>query len=451
MTMHARAAASRGSGSAAASAALVARPFGGGCCSGIQPKLFVGSHDDPLERDADRVADAIVGGGARDRPGVAAAAPAAPIIIRRKCASCEEEDDDTLRGKDAGAEGPVTPNVADAIFASRQGGRPLSAAEHAFFAPRFGHRFDEVRVHDDERAASLSSSVRARAFTLGQDIFFGRGEYAPERSEGRHLMAHELAHVVQQTGEGGGVIRRQQAPGGPPVPASCPVSAVRRIFSRGNDDPSECQYETARIRVEVFADPCACNVLTRPIPLSMEYVVNMEGKSFADAARTIPDAGFTDRERGQAGRVGRRQRFGAPRPPNESARRRPGRHAVGADSSDADLLLPGQLRRRRGHGRDPGRRWPGRVHVPDHQLERVRRRQRRPGGRRLADGGAPVARPGGHAHRRITKVSQIPRRIARPRQLPVPPGHGRPDRAARAHLQPGRRRRLRSVAAMSIN
>jgi hypothetical protein len=74
----------------------------------------------------------------------------------------------------------------------------LPASERAFFEPRFGQGFHQVRVHHDERADRAARSLTARAFTLGSDIFFRSGEYRPGVAAGRHLLAHELTHVVQQ-------------------------------------------------------------------------------------------------------------------------------------------------------------------------------------------------------------------------------------------------------------
>ena len=78
-------------------------------------------------------------------------------------------------------------------------GHPLDATALNNFQTSFGHDFSNVRVHTDERAAASAASVSARAFTIGRHIVFGRGEYAPGTSSGRHLLGHELAHVVQQS------------------------------------------------------------------------------------------------------------------------------------------------------------------------------------------------------------------------------------------------------------
>jgi hypothetical protein len=82
-------------------------------------------------------------------------------------------------------------------------GRALEAGTRAFMEPRFGHDFSRVRVHADARAAQSARAVNAQAFTFGRDIVFDQGRYAPTTREGRQLLAHELAHVVQQGEQAG--------------------------------------------------------------------------------------------------------------------------------------------------------------------------------------------------------------------------------------------------------
>jgi hypothetical protein len=81
--------------------------------------------------------------------------------------------------------------------ALRSPGQSLDASAAAFFAPRFGYDFSRVRVHADDRAADAARAVTTRAYTVGSDIVFGASAYAPGTTEGRRLIAHELAHVVQ--------------------------------------------------------------------------------------------------------------------------------------------------------------------------------------------------------------------------------------------------------------
>jgi hypothetical protein len=78
-------------------------------------------------------------------------------------------------------------------------GQPLDAETKVFMESRFEHEFSHVRVHTDEQAAMSARAVNALAYTVGQDIAFGKGLYAPRTSEGKSLLAHELTHVVQQS------------------------------------------------------------------------------------------------------------------------------------------------------------------------------------------------------------------------------------------------------------
>src|SRR5262249_16769691 len=86
--------------------------------------------------------------------------------------------------------------------ALRSSGRPLDAATREFMEPRFGHDFSGVRVHTDSQAAESARAVNALAYTVGRDVVFGSGQYAPGMTAGRKLLAHELAHTIQQAGSG---------------------------------------------------------------------------------------------------------------------------------------------------------------------------------------------------------------------------------------------------------
>jgi hypothetical protein len=81
---------------------------------------------------------------------------------------------------------------------SLSGGRPLPADVRAFMEPRFGADFSQVRIHTDEPAAARSAHLGARAFTVGEHVFFARNAYQPESTDGRELIAHELTHTIQQ-------------------------------------------------------------------------------------------------------------------------------------------------------------------------------------------------------------------------------------------------------------
>ena len=79
-------------------------------------------------------------------------------------------------------------------------GQPLPMPVRAFFEPRFGYDFSQVRVHTDSRASESARAVNALAYTVGRDIVFGSGQYMLGTESGKRLLAHELTHVVQQRG-----------------------------------------------------------------------------------------------------------------------------------------------------------------------------------------------------------------------------------------------------------
>lgn len=115
-----------------------------------------------------------------------------------------------------------------------ESGTPLSASDRGFFEPRFGHDFSRVRVHRDSAAAASARALAAKAFTHGEHLFFAAGHYAPQTGAGRRLLAHELAHVVQQ--------RRGDLP--------------RGVIWRAEDDASESgPTEYVRFAVEITTDP----------------------------------------------------------------------------------------------------------------------------------------------------------------------------------------------------
>jgi hypothetical protein len=89
----------------------------------------------------------------------------------------------------------VTSNIESRIQSLKGGGQPLSEPTRSFFEPRFGQDFSQVRVHTESARV-----VNAKAFTIGKDVVFGAGQYSPETSSGKRLLAHELTHVVQQDG-----------------------------------------------------------------------------------------------------------------------------------------------------------------------------------------------------------------------------------------------------------
>jgi len=170
----------------------------------IQPKLKVGHPNDKYEQEADRVAEQVMRMPAPQSSSSASGSlltnSAKPSGIQRACAACAK-DDELIQTKTSGS---IAPEVTSAIGAGIQslqgGGQSLSKSERGFFEPRIGADFSHVRVHNDAHAANIAQSINARAFTVGQHVVFGAGEYSPNTSTGKKLFAHELMHVVQQNG-----------------------------------------------------------------------------------------------------------------------------------------------------------------------------------------------------------------------------------------------------------
>jgi hypothetical protein len=107
--------------------------------------------------------------------------------------------------------GSRTPETGGSTGSS---GGPLPQSLRSFFEPRFGHDFSGVRVHADAHAAHKARSMQAQAYTLGKDVVFGAGRFAPHTREGLGLLAHELAHVVQQSGGNRAQVQRQEETSG---------------------------------------------------------------------------------------------------------------------------------------------------------------------------------------------------------------------------------------------
>jgi hypothetical protein len=163
----------------------------------IQPKLPIGDVSDPLEHEADRVADQVM-----RMPDPDLSITGAPPQISRKCAACEEEEK-TLRMERVGgtlALGGEAPTIVHEVLHAP--GTRLDASARAFFEPRFRRDFADVRIHDDARAARSAREVGALAYTVGQHVVVDPARYRAETAEGRRLLAHELAHTVQQSAPG---------------------------------------------------------------------------------------------------------------------------------------------------------------------------------------------------------------------------------------------------------
>jgi hypothetical protein len=197
-----------------------------GAAARVQPKLTVNTPGDIYEQEADRVSDQVMrmpdphahretpGHAPVERPDLDGAAGGG--LIQRSASGRRLDEDERLQAEaqpsrpdederlqaeaQPGATPAVSAETASGIQSLRGRGHSLQERSRSFFEPRFGFDLREVKIHHDSEAGRLANDVRARAFTIGRDVVFGAGQYRPDTADGMRLIAHELTHVVQQSG-----------------------------------------------------------------------------------------------------------------------------------------------------------------------------------------------------------------------------------------------------------
>lgn len=164
---------------------------------GLQTELTVSGQGDIDELEADRLADEVMA-----TPMHYSVSSALPHVQRY----VEQ------------ANGPMAVGLASVDRVLASSGRPLEPALRQDMEYRFGYDFSQVRIHANVDAEQSARDVNAYAYTVGRDIVFGRGQFAPETHFGKRLLAHELTHVVQQTNTSMQLQRQPAAPSATPVP-----------------------------------------------------------------------------------------------------------------------------------------------------------------------------------------------------------------------------------------
>lgn len=201
----------------------------------LQTKLTIGAPGDRFEQEADHMADTVM---RSPDPRATPLQPSSvrPLEIQREstesCSISEEpkEPDEVDEAQedvdpDDDKETPVSPkrnsgdvsppdDMENRLDSSRGSGRALSGNTRDFMETRFGHDFSGVRIHNGATSEHMNRDVRSLAFTSGNDVYFGAGQYRPDTDSGKRLLAHELTHVVQQSGAGAsrGVVREKSNP-----------------------------------------------------------------------------------------------------------------------------------------------------------------------------------------------------------------------------------------------
>ena len=208
--------------------------------------LRIGPPNDYFEQEADRIADEVMAGGAKLDWSFSRISIDPPL--QRKCScggsggsdgqceECKEKEQKTLQRKASGTvESDVAPPIVHEVLNSP--GQPLDQATRNFFEPRFGYDFSNVRIHADARAAESARAVGAVAYTVGRDVVFGGGRYAPASGEGRRLVAHELAHAAQQTSGPAGAAHTANDEHAPPARLAARIGASSCYYIARQSDP----------------------------------------------------------------------------------------------------------------------------------------------------------------------------------------------------------------------
>jgi len=180
----------------------------------VQPKLTVGAPGDKYEIEADSMAERVMSMNVPDAPAAIQrsevgeedplqrspiAASITPLIHRQDDEEDVHSQPSVQRAAEAGGF-QASSSVESGLASQQGGGSPLDEGVRSFMEPRFGNDFSSVRIHTGSNAVQMNKELHAQAFTHGSNIYFNAGRYNPGSNEGKRLLAHELTHVVQQTG-----------------------------------------------------------------------------------------------------------------------------------------------------------------------------------------------------------------------------------------------------------
>ncbi|MEM9824395.1 MAG: DUF4157 domain-containing protein, partial [Bacteroidota bacterium] len=172
----------------------------------FQSKIKLGEPGDVFEKQADRVADRVVS--STKTQGRAAAV--SPIGLVGQTKKQEDKKDEMAQAKGASGATTVASPVAKAVHQSKGQGQRMPIKTQQFMERGIGADFSQVNIHTDQKAVWMNRQLKAQAFTHGKDVYFNEGKYDPSSRAGKHLLAHELTHVVQQ-GKAKPMVRRQDA------------------------------------------------------------------------------------------------------------------------------------------------------------------------------------------------------------------------------------------------
>ncbi|MDC8005361.1 DUF4157 domain-containing protein [Aureisphaera galaxeae] len=189
-----------------------ATPFIGGVT--VQRKLAIGSAEDAYEKEADHVADQVV-----QMKLAPKSIPTTGALVQRKCTACEREEKvqkkpiaasitPMIQRQGGSGEGIASQSLTQQISSNKGSGHKMDHSTLSFMESRFGADFSGVSIHTGSQAIQMSQELNAQAFTVGNDIYFNEGKYNPSSTSGKHLLAHELTHTLQQKATNSAIQRR---------------------------------------------------------------------------------------------------------------------------------------------------------------------------------------------------------------------------------------------------
>ncbi|MBL4705197.1 MAG: DUF4157 domain-containing protein [Flavobacteriales bacterium] len=165
-----------------------------------------------------------------------------PIKVQKKCSSCQEEGAESVQMKEKEASSGLESN----LNLSRGGGDPMSKDVKAEMESGFGADFSGVRLHTNSTAIQMSQDIGAQAFTNGNDIYFNQGKYEPNSSKGKHLLAHELTHTIQQN--------KKSSPA--PIQRATKINDVNiHTDSKAKELTDERQADAVTIKNDIYIAP----------------------------------------------------------------------------------------------------------------------------------------------------------------------------------------------------
>jgi len=244
----------------------------------IQKKLSIGSANDSYEVEADNMANKVMRMTEPSQQNVSQTGS----LVQRKCTACEQEEKIQKkslaenitpliqRSSNSESGGQAPSHVESQINSSRGGGSSMDNGTKNFMESRFGTDFSDVKIHTGSQAVQMSRELNAQAFTVGNDIYFNEGKYSPNSDSGKHLLAHELTHTVQQTG---GIGRKIQKLSNPdcgttstlPLSGSCRDCFIHTCYSE-----TFVPISSSALNISVSVDYCEDPGNTGPEDFSVQ-------------------------------------------------------------------------------------------------------------------------------------------------------------------------------------